>query len=133
MSIQHLQGFKFATYSLDKRRNKNEKGNTDTRKKGQRITEGKENKYSVDPVLVAAPALFSLRPASIFLQLRHCTVSGGSLLIPALDTFFVDFWPRHVHFDWHEKKNTCVLASELGHFRLFILQSAKQSCPLIKI
>ena len=43
------------------------------------------------------------------------------------------FLPRHVHFDRNEKKNTCVLASELGHFRLFILQSAKQSCPLIKI
>merc|ERR1712182_158367 len=26
------------------------------------------------------------------------------------------FWPRHIHFVRHEKKNTCFLESELGHF-----------------
>ena len=48
---------------------------------------------------------------------------------PGAGRLFVHFWPR---FFCRAMKNTCVLASELGNFRLFILQSAKQSCRLIQ-
>merc|ERR1712182_153752 len=42
-------------------------------------------------VLSSAPTLCSLRSVSFYLKLSDCTASGGSLLIPALETFSVKY------------------------------------------